>query len=102
MDFPLSFPRRNMRPLALRLFACIAFTAPGSYALAQPAQAEPAPSEEPEEMPPGPSKPPPPPSEQTIKAAPSPASDVVVVPRKAVLKSGRLELAPFTGLTIND
>jgi outer membrane beta-barrel protein len=28
--------------------------------------------------------------------------DIVVVPRKAFLKSGRLELAPFTGITLND
>jgi outer membrane beta-barrel protein len=28
--------------------------------------------------------------------------DIVVVPRKAFLKSGRLELAPFTGVTLND
>jgi outer membrane beta-barrel protein len=28
--------------------------------------------------------------------------DVVVVPRKAFLKSGRVELAPFTGITLND
>ena len=28
--------------------------------------------------------------------------DIIVVPRKAVLKTGRLELAPFAGLTTND
>jgi outer membrane beta-barrel protein len=28
--------------------------------------------------------------------------DIVVVPRKAFLKGGRLELAPFTGVTLND
>jgi outer membrane beta-barrel protein len=28
--------------------------------------------------------------------------DIVVVPRKAFLKGGRLELAPFTGVSIND
>ena len=28
--------------------------------------------------------------------------DIVVVPRKAFLKSGRFEFAPFTGVTIND
>ena len=28
--------------------------------------------------------------------------DILVVPRKPFLKGGRLELAPFTGLTIND
>ena len=29
-------------------------------------------------------------------------ADIVVVPRKAFLKGGRLELAPFTGISIND
>jgi outer membrane beta-barrel protein len=28
--------------------------------------------------------------------------DIVVVPRKAFIKSGRFELAPFTGVTVND
>jgi outer membrane beta-barrel protein len=28
--------------------------------------------------------------------------DILVVPRKAFLKGGRLELAPFTGVTVND
>src|SRR5262249_14691177 len=28
--------------------------------------------------------------------------DIVVVPRKAFLKGGRVELQPFTGVTIND
>ena len=28
--------------------------------------------------------------------------DIVVVPRKAFLKGGRLELAPFAGMTVND
>lgn len=28
--------------------------------------------------------------------------DIVVVPRKSFLKGGRLELAPFTGITLND
>jgi len=28
--------------------------------------------------------------------------DIVVVPRKAFLKGGRLELAPFTGMSVND
>jgi outer membrane beta-barrel protein len=28
--------------------------------------------------------------------------DIVVVPRKAFLKSGRIELAPFTGVSLND
>lgn len=41
------------------------------------------------------------------QAAAAPATtlswrDIVVVPRKAFLKSGRLELAPFAGVTIND
>jgi outer membrane beta-barrel protein len=29
-------------------------------------------------------------------------NDIVVVPRKAFLKGGRLELEPFTGITVND
>jgi outer membrane beta-barrel protein len=29
-------------------------------------------------------------------------ADIVVVPRKSFLKGGRLELSPFTGITIND
>ncbi|HEY6477805.1 MAG TPA: outer membrane beta-barrel domain-containing protein [Polyangia bacterium] len=29
-------------------------------------------------------------------------ADIVVVPRKAFLKGGRLELEPFTGITVND
>jgi len=29
-------------------------------------------------------------------------NDIVVIPRKAFLKGGRLELQPFTGITIND
>ena len=33
---------------------------------------------------------------------PRPGQDIVVVPRKAFLKGGRLELAPFTGISIND
>jgi outer membrane beta-barrel protein len=37
-------------------------------------------------------------------AAPTTLSwqDIVVVPRKAFIKSGRLELAPFSGLSVND
>lgn len=39
-----------------------------------------------------------------VAAAPTTLSwkDIVVVPRKAFLKGGRLELAPFTGISIND
>ena len=29
-------------------------------------------------------------------------ADIVVVPRKAFLKGGRLELQPFTGISVND
>lgn len=41
------------------------------------------------------------------KAAARPTStlswnDIVVVPRKAFIKSGRLQLKPFTGITVND
>jgi len=37
-----------------------------------------------------------------VKLSTASWQDIVVVPRKAFLKGGRLELAPFTGLSIND
>jgi outer membrane beta-barrel protein len=47
------------------------------------------------------------PGENEPEAKPAPLTteswkDIVVVPRKAFLKGGRLELAPFTGTSIND
>jgi outer membrane beta-barrel protein len=44
---------------------------------------------------------------EAAEAKPAPVTtaswkDIVVVPRKAFLKGGRLELAPFTGTSIND
>lgn len=38
----------------------------------------------------------------TAAAGPKRWDDVVVVPRKAFLKGGRVELAPFTGVSLND
>jgi outer membrane beta-barrel protein len=51
------------------------------------------------------SEPPPPtaePGDQTAAPRSKSWEDIVVVPRKAFLKGGRLELAPFTGITLND
>jgi outer membrane beta-barrel protein len=42
------------------------------------------------------------PAEKPGEAAKRTWQDVVVVPRKAFLKSGRLELYPFTGVSLND
>jgi outer membrane beta-barrel protein len=42
------------------------------------------------------------PGEQPGAARRPSYEDIVVVPRKAFLKSGRLELAPFTGVSLND
>jgi hypothetical protein len=47
-------------------------------------------------------QPPPPTGDQATAPRSKSWEDIVVVPRKAFLKSGRLELAPFTGITIND
>ncbi|HXJ22135.1 MAG TPA: outer membrane beta-barrel domain-containing protein [Polyangia bacterium] len=38
----------------------------------------------------------------TVKTTTLSWNDIVVIPRKAFLKGGRLELQPFTGITIND
>jgi outer membrane beta-barrel protein len=46
-----------------------------------------------------------PPAATGEQGAPNPRKsweDIVVVPRKAFLKGGRLELAPFTSITLND
>jgi outer membrane beta-barrel protein len=95
-----------MTRLAFGLFATFALVGSAAAAKAAqdpaPAAAEPAPKAdapvepvpaetpavEPGEPPPG-----------TRRAA---YDDIVVVPRKAFLKSGRLELAPFTGVSLND
>src|SRR5215212_8747915 len=75
----------------------------GASALAQtePATAptEPA-ATAPADLPPGETAPAP-----TGDQPPAPRKsweDIVVVPRKAYLKGGRLELAPFSGITLND
>src|SRR5207248_4664402 len=93
--------RRNMRRLVLGLTASIAVLGWGTWAHAQQQQEEPAPAEEPAET-----KPAQIPTEQPAeKAPPSPHSqwsDIDVIPRKAVLKTNRLELAPYAGITLND
>jgi outer membrane beta-barrel protein len=64
----------------------------------EPPKAEPPPAEgKAEDTPPAVATEPP----QGAARRPS-YEDIVVVPRKAFLKSGRLELAPFTGITLND
>jgi outer membrane beta-barrel protein len=92
-----------MQRLVLALVATFAVPAMGRCAFAQdeaPAQeggeaepAKPAPAVRPV-TPGGEEKGPPDATKQW--------SDIVVVPRKAVLKTSRLELAPMAGLTIND
>src|SRR5215813_5643281 len=94
-----------MRPFVLCLTACalvLGFTR-HSYAQKQkpaaPPAEEPAPAEE--------IIPTTPPEAQPEKITPGAAArnqwqDIVVVPRKAVLKTNRLELAPFAGVTLND
>lgn len=70
---------------------------------------------------PPPSQDPPPPTDDQLKASPTDTAptapvlttgyvgdqlrswkDIVVIPRKPILKSGRVELLPFFGFTIND
>jgi outer membrane beta-barrel protein len=72
-----------------------------------PAAPEPAPTTPPAEPAagePGPAAPAAATGEQPAAGVPRNKSweDIVVVPRKAFLKGGRLELAPFTGITLND
>jgi len=90
-----------MRQLVVGLTACIAVLGFGRCAYAQ--------QEQPEEAGPGEGKPAAPAAQPTEAAAQPSAggakslwSDIVVIPRKAVLKTGRLELAPFAGVTLND
>jgi outer membrane beta-barrel protein len=97
-----------MRRLVLSWLTSLAMLGVSSVGLAQ--------QEPPEEPPAGEEKPAAPaatPSGQETpavtaqpegeKAAPHGSwSDIVVVPRKAVLKTGRLELAPLAGVTLND
>jgi outer membrane beta-barrel protein len=93
-----------MRRIALGLAALCATIGMGTLAAAQE---EPAPPTTEEPTPSGPPQPTAPSTPETAeKPAAAPGartfSDVVVVPRKAVLKGGRIELAPFVGATIND
>ena len=76
------------------------------FGLAAQAQTEPTAAPEPATTPPtepAPGEPAPAAATGEQTAAPRKSwEDIVVVPRKAFLKGGRLELAPFTGITLND
>jgi outer membrane beta-barrel protein len=78
------------------------------YGAAAQAQTEPATAPaEPTTLPadPAPGEPATPPAAGDAQQAPSRSKsweDIVVVPRKAFLKGGRLELAPFSSITLND
>jgi outer membrane beta-barrel protein len=95
---------------AFGFFATLAIVGAAPAAQAQdpaPPPAAPAPAE-PVKVEPA-TEPAPAESEQAAAAVEEPAGtrrgtydDIVVVPRKAFLKSGRLELAPFTGVSLND
>lgn len=96
-----------MTRLAIGLVTTLVFLGYGATAQAQPpaggAEPTPAPDTTPAPVEPGDPGAAPPPGDAAA-AAPRRQSweDIVVVPRKAFLKGGRLELAPFTGITIND
>lgn len=69
------------------------------------AQTEPATTPEPAATPPAdlpPGEPAPPATGEQQPTKSKSWEDIVVVPRKAFLKGGRLELAPFTSITLND
>jgi len=77
------------------------------FGIAAQAQTEPTAAPEPAataptEPPPGEPAPAAATGEQTGAPRTKSWEDIVVVPRKAFLKGGRLELAPFTGITLND
>src|SRR5207248_8664238 len=76
------------------------------FGLAAQAQTEPATAPEPATTTPpaetAPGEPAPAAGEQPAGARTKSWEDIVVVPRKAFLKGGRLELAPFSGITLND
>jgi outer membrane beta-barrel protein len=97
-----------MTRLAFGFFVTLAVVGSGARARAQdPAPAAPA-ADEPAGAPAAPAEPAA--TEPGTAAAGEAAAgtrrasydDIVVVPRKAFLKSGRLEVAPFTGITLND
>src|SRR5262245_36123498 len=91
-----------MRQFVLSLTACVAVLGFGRCSFAQKQNPEPPATEAPA------------PAEETAPAQPAPTEkvapgaprnqwqDIVVVPRKAVLKTNRLELAPYAGVTLND
>jgi outer membrane beta-barrel protein len=96
-----------MTRFALGFFATLAILGSGAAARAQdpapppePAPAEPGTKAEP--SPEAAAEPAPAAGEQPGGARRASYDDIVVVPRKAFLKSGRLELAPFTGVSLND
>jgi outer membrane beta-barrel protein len=92
-----------MTRLALGLVATLVTVGFGAAAQGQtepstaPAEATPPVPDTPIEQPAAP-----PAGEQAAAPRSKSWEDIVVVPRKAFLKSGRLELAPFTGITLND
>jgi outer membrane beta-barrel protein len=94
-----------MTRLAYGLCSLLAIVGFGVEARGQ--QAAGAPAEAPEAAPAQPTEPPgTAPAATAEQAAGAPRKptydDIVVVPRKAFLKSGRIELAPFTGVSLND
>jgi outer membrane beta-barrel protein len=98
-----------MTRFAFGFFATLAIVGSAAAAKAQdpapPPAAEPAPAEPAKTEPitePGPGEPGAAPGERPPGARRPSYEDIVVVPRKAFLKSGRLELAPFTGVSLND
>ncbi|HXU82845.1 MAG TPA: outer membrane beta-barrel domain-containing protein [Polyangia bacterium] len=77
------------------------------FGVAAQAQTEPTTAPEPAatppaDAPPGEAAPPSATGEQPAGPRTKSWEDIVVVPRKAFLKGGRLELAPFTSITLND
>lgn len=93
-----------MTRLAFGLFAILATVGFGAAAQAQGGASPDAPATSDEPPPEGSSKPVAPAGAAEAAEAPRrPAwDDVVVVPRKGFLKGGRLELAPFSAVTLND
>jgi outer membrane beta-barrel protein len=103
-----------MRRFVFGLCAWLLVAAPASTVMAQeaddnkpPAAGEPTPAPTPSPPPPSATPTPAPAAAPAAAPAqpPSPSStwsDIIVVPRKQVLKSHRFELAPLYGVTIND
>lgn len=89
-----------MRRLAFGLFVILGFIGAGSGARAQDAAGGAAPPKADEPAGVAPVAPPVAGEAPTIQK--KAWDDIVVVPRKAFLKGGRLEVSPFTGITLND